>query len=176
MDEAGQPGITAIMARRSGPGIETARPALPIGAGNLNLGSLSPQAQAQVGGRHSPLPLRVQMDALYQDAIVVSDAARRWFDGPGRMWRAQLPPQPALAAALECLEITTRLLAVMNWLLDPAHEVDDPVLLPLPCPLPPPLPAGHPMLADTGGFPIAQASRDVLARAHELALSCGEQN
>ena len=137
------------------------------GAGNLNLGSLSPAARLR--GRQQRLPVRAQLDTLYNDTIVVSEAARRWFDGPGRSWREELPPQPALAAAVECLGVTTRLLAVMNWLLQPAHEIDGAALLPVPCPMPPPLPADHPLHADEGGGPIVEASRNVLARAHSLA-------
>ncbi|MEI6487217.1 MAG: DUF1465 family protein [Sphingomonadales bacterium] len=143
------------------------RPAvLPVlGAGNANLGSLTLAAR-RGGARPS---LRDAMDALYADTIVVSEAARRWLDGPGLAWREALPPEAALAAALECLGVTTRLLAVMNWLLDPARQADPPVLQAIACPLPPPLPDDHPMRADEAGGPIVMASRDLLARAHRLA-------
>ena len=144
------------------------------GAGNLNLGSLTPATKAR-GRRHPGLPVRAQLDALYNDTIVVSEAARRWFDGPGRLWRAELPPQPQLAASMECLGVTTRLLSVMNWLLEPAHEIEGAALLPLPCPMPPPLPADHPLRAAEGGGPIVDASRDILARALHLASTHGDQ-
>jgi hypothetical protein len=152
--------------------------ALPTGTGNVALGSLSPAARARRARR--AVPLRDQMDALYHDTIRISEAARRWFDGPGRLWREELPPEPALAAALECLAVTTRLLGVMNWLLHPQHQSDDPAepllaLQPVPCPLPQPLPADHPLLSDDGGGPIVRASREVLARAHTLANAHGER-
>lgn len=110
---------------------------------------------------------------LYHDTIAASEAARRWFDVPGRLWREQLAPQPGLAAALEELGVTTRLLAVMNWLIDPAHDGAVTQLGPVACPLPPPLPADHPLLASEGG-PIVLASRQILARAHKLANSHGD--
>ena len=117
--------------------------------------------------------LRDQLDVLYHDTIAASEAARRWFDGPGRLWREELPPQPGLAAAMEGLGVTTRLLAVMNWLLDPVHDGEVNVVGPVACPLPPPLPADHPLLNTQGG-PIALASRQLLARAHQLASQHGE--
>lgn len=119
------------------------------------------------------MSLRGQLDVLYHDTIAASEAARRWFDGPGRLWREDLPPQPGLAAAMEGLGVTTRLLAVMNWLLDPAHDGDVTLVGPVTCPLPPPLPADHPLLATEGG-PIVIASRQILARAHQLANQHGE--
>ena len=119
------------------------------------------------------LPLRDHLDALYRDTIAVSEAARRWFDGPGRLWREELPPQPGLAAALEALGVSTRLLSVMNWLLQPAHDGAVTVLAPIDCPLPPSLPTDHPLLATDGGA-IALASRQILARAHQLAADHGE--
>lgn len=149
----------------------------PIATGNSNLGSLTPAVIAP--GETRGLPLRDQMDALYHDTIRISEAARRWFDGPGRLWREELPPEPALAAGIECLGVTTRLLSVMNWLLHPAHQSDDlaePLLAlqPVPCPLPEPLPASHPLLTDEGGGAIVRASRAVLARAHQLANAHGD--
>jgi Protein of unknown function (DUF1465) len=153
------------------------------GVGNANLGSLGADSRGRKS--HRPLAqrkqlvsLRDQLDVLYRDTIAASEAARRWFDGPGRLWREELPPQPALAAAMEALGVTTRLLAVMNWLLNPAHDgpAHDGVVTqvgPIDCPLPPPLPADHPLLA-TDGAPIALASRQILARAHHLANAHGE--
>ena len=119
------------------------------------------------------VPLRDHLDALYRDTIAVSEAARRWFDGPGRLWREELPPQPRLAASMEALEVSTRLLAVMNWLLRPDHYGEVTVLGPIDCPEPAPLPADHPLLATDGG-PIALASRQLLTRAHTLARDHGD--
>jgi len=119
------------------------------------------------------VPLRDHLDALYRDTIAVSEAARRWFDGPGRLWREELPPQPRLAASMEALDVSTRLLAVMNWLLDPRHDGEVTALGPIDCPELPLLPADHPLLATDGG-PIAQASRQLLARAHTLARDHGD--
>ncbi len=119
------------------------------------------------------LPLRDHLDALYRDTIAVSEAARRWFDGPGRLWREELPPEPRLAASMEALGVSTRLLAVMNWLLQPAHDGEVTVLGLIDCPEPAPLPPDHPLLTTDGG-PIAQASRQLLARAHQLAREHGD--
>jgi hypothetical protein len=139
--------------------------------GNTNLGSLGAVSR---GRKSRPkLPARDHLDALYRDTIAVSEAARRWFDGPGRLWREELPAALRLAASLEALGVSTRLLGVMNWLMEPAHDADMPVLGPVACPLPPPLPADHPLLATKGG-PIALASRQLLARAHQLAADHGE--
>jgi hypothetical protein len=134
--------------------------------GNVNLGSVGAVSRGRKSRR--VVPLRDHLDALYRDTIAVSEAARRWFDGPGRLWREELPPQPRLAASMEALEVSTRLLAVMNWLLRPDHYGEVTVLGPIDCPEPAPLPADHPLLATDGG-PIALASRKVLARAHQLA-------
>ena len=116
---------------------------------------------------------RYQLDALYHDTIAASEAARRWFDGPGRLWQDDLAPQPGLAAAMEALGVTTRLLAVMNWLVDPAHDGAVTQVGPVACPLPPPLPADHPLLA-TEGAGIVLASRQILARAHQIASAHGD--
>ncbi len=118
------------------------------------------------------MPLRGLLDALYHDTIATSEAARRWFDGPGRLWREELAPEPALAVSMEALGVTTRLLSVMNWLLDPAHDGDITSVGPIACPLPPPLPADHPLLA-TEGAPAVLASRQMLARAHQIAANHG---
>lgn len=74
---------------------------------------------------------------------------------------------------MEALGVTTRLLAVMNWLLEPSHDGEVSSVGPISCPLPPALPADHPLLATDGG-PIALASRQLLARAHQLAADHGE--
>lgn len=137
----------------------------------MHLGSLAAVSRGRKARRAQPL--RSHLDALYHDTIAVSEAARRWFDGPGRLWREELPPEPALAAATEALGVTTRLLCVMNWLLHPAHDGEVDTVGPIDCALPPPLPAGHPLLA-TPGAGIALASRQLLARAHQLATDHGE--
>jgi hypothetical protein len=139
--------------------------------GNVNLGSVGAVSRGRKARR--VVPLRDHLDALYRDTIAVSEAARRWFDGPGRLWREELPPQPRLAASMEALGVSTRLLAVMNWLLDPRHDGAVTVLGPIGCPELPLLPADHPLLATDGG-PIAQASRQLLARAHQLARDHGD--
>jgi hypothetical protein len=141
------------------------------GVGNLNLGSVATVSRGRKP--RAKLPLRDHLDALYRDTIAVSEAARRWFDGPGRLWQEELLPQPRLAASLEALGVTTRLLDVMNWLLAPAHDGDVASVLPMATPEPLPLPADHPLLATAGG-PIALASRDLLARAHRLAHMHGD--
>lgn len=74
---------------------------------------------------------------------------------------------------MEALGVSTRLLAVMNWLLDPAHDGEVTALGPIDHPEPAPLPADHPLLATDGG-PIAQASRQLLVRAHQLAALHGD--
>jgi hypothetical protein len=139
--------------------------------GNFNLGSVGAVSRGRKARR--VVPLRDHLDVLYRDTIAVSEGARRWFDGPGRLWREELPPQPRLAASMEALEVSTRLLAVMNWLLDPKHDGEVTVLGPIDCPEPAPLPTDHPLLATDGG-PIAQASRQLLARAHTLARDHGD--
>jgi hypothetical protein len=141
------------------------------GVGNLNLGSVAAVSRGRKSRR--VLPLRDHLDALYRDTIAVSEAARRWFDGPGRLWREELPPEPRLAASMEALGVSTRLLAVMNWLLQPAHDGEVTVLGLIDCPEPAPLPPDHPLLTTDGG-PIAQASRQLLARAHQLAREHGD--
>jgi len=141
------------------------------GVGNFNLGSVGAVSRGRKAKR--AVPLRPHLDALYHDIIAASEAARRWFDGPGRLWREELPPEPRLAASMEALGFTARLLAVMNWLLNPAHDGEVTVLGPIDCPEPPPMPADHPLLATEGG-PIALASRKVLGRAHRLAALNGE--
>ncbi|WP_197042246.1 DUF1465 family protein [Sandarakinorhabdus oryzae] len=140
------------------------------GVGNANLGSLDPESRGRQ--RRRAVPLRGLLDALYHDTIATSEAARRWFDGPGRLWREELAPEPALAVSMEALGVTTRLLSVMNWLLDPAHDGDITSVGPIACPLPPPLPADHPLLA-TEGAPAVLASRQMLARAHQIAANHG---
>jgi Protein of unknown function (DUF1465) len=139
--------------------------------GNVNLGSVGAVSRGRKSRRVHPL--RDHLDVLYHDTIAVSEAARRWFDGPGRLWREELPHEPRLAAAMEALGVTTRLLGVMNWLLEPAHDGEVTKVGPINCPLPPALAADHPLLVTDGGQ-IALASRQLLARAHQLAADHGE--
>ena len=125
---------------------------------------------------------RQAIDMLYSEAVALADQARGWFDGAGQHWRQQLPPDAQALVATEGLEVTSRLMAVMSWLLDPAHGHDG-------------LAHGHdgsadghegpamrPFLAETGadrpllpvlaGTPsgdIALASRQLAARVAALA-------
>lgn len=134
-------------------------PAGPVG--NFNLGMVRPLS------RPGAANLRPQLDRLYRDVLTAGEAARGWFDGPGVAWRASLAPAAALAVGTESLGITATLLAVMNWLLQPAHQGQPQALLPLSCDEAPPLSADHP-LADTPGHAIAIATRQILARAQAL--------
>lgn len=141
-------------------------------AGNTNLGSLKPVSR----GRRKPPPpkLRPLMDALFRDTAAAAEAARRWSDGPGRLWREGLDPQAGAAAALEHLNIHTRLMQVMNWLLDPAHNGARGSLLngvkPFDHPASPALSDDHP-IRHVEGLKLAEASRALHARAAALALA-----
>lgn len=66
------------------------------------------------------------IDALYRDAIRLAEATRGWIDGPGRPWRAALPPAARAAVATQSLAITARLMAIIAWSIDPAHTDPDP--------------------------------------------------
>lgn len=113
---------------------------------------------------------RQAIDRLYSEAVALADEARGWFDGAGQHWRRQLPPASQALVATESLEVTSRLMAVMSWLLDPAHGhaglavrpfiadtgIDRPLL---------------PVLAGTPGGDIALASRQLAARVGALANS-----
>jgi len=129
--------------------------------GNSNLGMVQPLSRAGAAN------LRAQLDALFRDVLAAGEAARGWFDGPGLAWRTTLPADAALAVGTESLAITARLLAVMNWLLQPGHQGQPQSLLPLVWDETPPLPDDHP-LAGTPGHGIAAASRQILARAQAL--------
>lgn len=74
---------------------------------------------------------------------------------------------------MEALGVTTRLLAVINWLLEPANDGEVTILSSIDYPEPAPLPADHPLLATDGG-PIALASRQILVRARQLAIVHGD--
>ncbi len=106
------------------------------------------------------------IDNLYRDTVSAADRARAWFDGPGQAWRERLDaPQRALVA-IEGLGVTTRLLAVMTWLLDPRHAETIPAFV---NPEVAALAADHPLLA-TPGAAIADASRRLVMRAAALAM------
>lgn len=114
--------------------------------------------------------LQHAMDALYRDVVTLGDQARGWFDGPGLVWRRQLPVAEQAAVATESLAITARLMAVMAWLLDPAQP--DGVNAPLrPLVIDPAADGPIPLvLAPVPGGRIAMASRQLVARAEALAL------
>ncbi len=68
------------------------------------------------------MPNRSQVDALYAEVVALADQARSWFDGAGVAWRQQLPIDDQAAVAVETLATTTRLLAMVAWVLDPARQ------------------------------------------------------
>jgi hypothetical protein len=108
------------------------------------------------------------LDALYREAIALADQARGWFDGPGIAWRAALPVAARTAVAVESLAITARLMAVIAWLLDPAHSGGVAVQ-----PFHAPrndraLPPASPLIGTPGGD-IARQSHDLVARVLALA-------
>lgn len=145
---------------------------MPSGhAGNANLGSLRPVSSG-VASR------RAQLAALYRDTIACGEAARQWFDGPGRDWRTAQPPVAQAQAAMESLAVTARLLAVMNWLLDPANaqRAESDELLPLSALSHDDVLAfgdDHPLAATPGGA-IARTSRQLLARAQAICALNGD--
>ncbi len=140
------------------------------GAGNINLGSVPTLSRA----RKKPAPpqarLRPLIEALFRDTAACAEAARRWSDGPGRLWRDTLPPQAGAAAALEHLAMHTRLMQVMNWLLDPEHSGPAGGVKLFPHDPPTPLPDDHP-IRHTDGLAVAQTSRAIFARAIALAAA-----
>jgi len=135
-------------------------------AGNANLGSLRPLSRG-------PGALRAQLNMLYRDTLACGEAARGWFDGPGLAWRVGQPPALQAGAALESLGVTARLLAVMTWLLDPAHAGTPARLKPLAHRESLPFADDHPLAATPGGA-IARSSRQVLARAEALSALYGD--
>jgi hypothetical protein len=158
----------------SGPGDGAGAP--EGNAGNTNLGSLPPVSRGAAGKRAKPSTpkLRPLMSALFRDTAAAAEAARRWSDGPGRLWREALAPQAGAAAALEHLNIHTRLMQVMNWLLHPAHDGAQGELLkgvkPFDHPACPALPDDHP-IRSVDGIKLAEASRALHARAAALAAA-----
>jgi regulator of CtrA degradation len=107
------------------------------------------------------------IETLYSDVVTLGDKARGWFDGPGVAWRAALPVADRAAVATESLAITARLMAVMAWVLDPAHDVGAPARrLAIDPAADGPMPA---VLQGQAGGDIALASRQLVARAEALA-------
>jgi hypothetical protein len=108
------------------------------------------------------------IETLYSDVVTLGDKARGWFDGPGVAWRAALPVAERAAVATESLAITARLMAVMAWVLDPAHEGGTPARrLVIDPAADGPMPA---VLQGQAGGDIALASRQLVARAEALAM------
>lgn len=140
-------------------------PSGPVGNGNLGL--LRPVSRGRA-------TVRRQLDALFAETIRCGEAARSWFDGPGLAWRAGLLPEAQARAALEQLAISARLLAIMNWLLDPAHGGQPVSLRPLNHGDEPAYGDDHPLAATPGGE-IARTSRQLLDRARALAAQHGEK-
>ncbi len=109
---------------------------------------------------------RQVIEDLYSEAVALADRARTWFDGPGGKWRAGLPVDAQALVATESLGVTSRLMAVMSWLLDPAHAADGAPLRAFVAenadvaPLPP--------LAGTKGGDIVIASRQLASRIAAL--------
>jgi Protein of unknown function (DUF1465) len=139
-------------------------------SGNANLGSLKPVSRGRGRTKAATPKLRPLVDALFRDTAACAEAARRWSDGPGRLWRETLGPDAGARAALEHLAIHTRLMQVMNWLLEPAHDKTPSALLPFAHPAPPPLPADHP-IRSVEGLTLAQTSRALHGRAAALAAA-----
>jgi hypothetical protein len=110
---------------------------------------------------------QTEVETLYRDVVALGDQARGWFDGPGLGWRAQLTVADRAAVATESLAITARLMAVMAWVLDPAHDSGRPVRrLVIDPAADGPVPA---VLQGQPGGDIALASRQLVARAEALA-------
>jgi hypothetical protein len=107
------------------------------------------------------------LEVLYREVLDLGDRARRWFDGPGVVWRAGLVVDAQAAVAVESLGTTARLLGAMAWLLDPAQVrgAPPPVVIDAE---PDALPAGSP-LAGTPGGEVALATRSLLRRIRRLA-------
>lgn len=111
--------------------------------------------------------VQAAIDTLYRDVVALGDKARGWFDGPGLAWRAELPVAERTAVATESLATTARLMAVMAWVLDPAHGGAAPVRrLVIDPAADGPLPS---VLQGQVGGDIALASRHLVARAEALA-------
>jgi hypothetical protein len=112
-----------------------------------------------------------QMDTLYREAVDLADQARAWFDGPGMAWRGGLPVDAQAIVAIKSLGITARLMAVMAWLLDPAHLTASAAAAPLALASDDNREsAAVAALAGTTGGIIAAASRRLAGRVTAMAL------
>ena len=122
--------------------------------------------------RHPPA-----LEALYGEAVDIADRARGWFDGPGVAWRQALSIADQARVSVESLATTARLMAVMSWLLDPAHAVAGaiPGRLVLSGHVDDDLPGDSPLVGVPGGD-IALASRQLVARARALSAPPGSEN
>lgn len=60
------------------------------------------------------------INALYTEAMLLTDEARSYFEGVGRDARDGLEPLQRVGFACEALTLTTRLMHVVSWLL--AHR------------------------------------------------------
>ncbi len=108
-----------------------------------------------------------QRAALYDEAVMLADRARGWFDGPGQAWRRRLSPDNQALVAIESLGTTARLMAVMAWLLDPRGEAAlGTAAAPAGLAEPGPIAA---VLQGVAGGEIAARSRDLAARTRALA-------
>lgn len=111
------------------------------------------------------MPSPSRLDPHYQQAVSLADAARGWFDGPGRTWLAQQSPTVQVQALTESVATTARLMAAISWMLHPAHDVaPGPAFHP---PDDPPMPPHHPLTGTLGGD-IATASRHLIQRLKDL--------
>lgn len=68
------------------------------------------------GGQVSPASGRLA-DALFADAMLLADEARRYFDGGGKGDRDPPDPLARLVLSCESLKVTTRLMHAVAWLL-----------------------------------------------------------
>lgn len=121
-------------------------------------GSTVPLAMLRATCHAGTMTNRSQVDALYAEVVALADQARGWFDGPGVEWRQQLPVADQAAVAVETLATTTRLLAMVAWVLDPARQDEQ---------------DRAPFLVDTGGtVPAAMSGTpggEIATRARMLA-------
>ncbi len=99
-----------------------------------------------------------QHNTLYDEAVGLADAARGWFDGPGRSLIAALPPAQRVKGMTESLAIAARLMAAISHMLHP-----DPSANRFNPPHEPPMAEDHPLSGTTGGQ-IALASRHLVER------------
>ncbi len=109
---------------------------------------------------------RQEIERLYREAVTVADQARGWFDGPGARWRAGLSPDNQALVATESLGATSRLMASMSWLLDPAHAIDGVSPRPFGGDTGGAVPG---LFAGTPGEAIITASRHIAARIAALS-------